>query len=1082
MGGGKGKSKIPVKDYLLSIDYGICLGELDSINEIRVKEEVIWCGRMTAPGTIRVDLPDLFGGSLAEGGVRGDIDIYFGSASQVQTSATALQYGLTPETMPGYRGIAHAMFRDGNAGFKWSTNNPYYPSTWINATRIPKQLSTDFAVIYPHGRDYDDEASVTSPNSTITSWDLEALGVTGADVDASLVRFAYSLAGFFELTTGGPASGVVQLEVHYYNTADSEIPPADFLGGSVSGNGTCDIDKMLPVGTRRMTIRPQVLASMPIFTRTTISSGGKVEFPSNGPSWCGADGSKESQPQANPAHMIYEAMTREDLGMAAAPSAFDIPSFMAAAQIFYDEGMGLTIAWEQVMEVERYVGEILDHVAATLFIHPKTGLWTLYPIRGGYVVNDLPLLDPTNTTLENPQRKGLGETVNEVVIEWTNPDSEETETIVFQDAANIAAQGGIVSTTRNFYGVRYPELANVLGQRELRAVGYPLFGAEAYIDRTVAGDVFPGAVVRLTWPEHGLTNLPCRVGAVDYGKPGDSKVKLSLTEDVYGLETSSYTTVQRTGWEDPAQPPTPMDHVEVITSPLALYLRSGVPLDNISDGDYPIVPVAVLAARDAGGPVESFDLVGDGVLPNGDPTKVVLADLSPTSTDTLTTGIGITSEITWPASEVARFIDYGSPEPGTFLMIGSGDAGSEIVMLDKYDADADTWLVSRGMFDTVPRPWDAGVRVWFLGDFMDPVDPSQQSSGAEITYHLLPLSEGGKLTLEEATPVLFTPSDRPYCPIRPANVQFSFTGGDVQEVGDPPRLLANGNAEFNAGTGPADWTYEWVSVSEYDYFYDIGPQDGTRFFEFGGTVGHPAFMEQELMIPRGMDGYVSAGEVSHRFNFWITATGPAVGDDELWIEVDYFDDSATLIQSYVSDHYTASAQGVWQRVRIGHTIPVGARTYVFRVRAENVSGSSTGIYADNITVRFVKDRYPLWVFTAAEIPDTMDFTWANRNRLTEDSVAPRWEDASTTPEDGQTTLIRVRERFSRAVELEVSGITGTSYSLDLSTLTAYRLYDVEVLSERDGFESIQWFTQPIELVRAGYGYNYGYDYGENDGG
>ena len=86
-----------------------------------------------------------------------------------------------------------------------------------------------------------------------------------------------------------------------------------------------------------------------------------------------------------------------------------------------------------------------------------------------------------------------------------------------------------------------------------------------------------------------------------------------------------------------------------------------------------------------------------------------------------------------------------------------------------------------------------------------------------------------------------------------------------------------------------------------------------------------------------------------------------------------------------------------------------------------------------------------------------------------------------TPEDGQTTLIRVYEQGGTVPVAEHSGLTGTSFALPIDTLLSVRFWDVEFKAERDGFESVQGAKRTLSIERLGYGQNYGYDYGQNDG-
>ncbi len=1088
---GKGSSAIPVADYHLTIHYGVCYGVFEQVNQIYIKELPVWCGRMTEPGSITVDLPELFGGDTSEGGPKGVMEVYFGTPDQIMTEATAAQYDLTPTTMPGYRNVASVMFRGATSeeGFKWITNNPYVPGAWINGTRIPKQLSEDFAIIYPNGRDYEDSVSDTVAYNTVTDRNPVAMGATVEDIDAGLVTIAYSVSGSSVSVPGGvPLSLSVMIEVRFFDVNDDEIPfTAVSQGGIVDGAGEEILSMALPSGTRLYEIELTALPTFPLGSSTTREQTGLLSFPSNGPSWCEIDGSLASLPQANPAHMIYEALTDTDLGMGTTRETIDLDSFMYSAELFYNENFGLTAFWGDQTEVEDYISQITGHVQAALHLSPKTGLWTLVPFRDDYDVETLTVIDESNCRLENNGRKGLGETINEVVIGWTNPDTEETETITFQDPANIAAQGSLVSETHTYYMLRSVELANEVGARDIRTAAYPLFGSDAYVNRSLRNSVFPGAVLKLNWTADGITGMPVRVTDVDYGKPGAEEIKLSISEDIFGLEKTTYSTIQKTFWQDDSLvPPTPMTDVDFMTAPLALYLRAGHSLTELSDDDYPVVPVVVLAKRDGGGAVSTFDLVGEGVKANGDPVPVTLAKLTPTPSGETTVELVREAETLMANEELLLFTGTLTPETGMFLKVGEGDLTSELIMLDAYDEDTEVWTVARAMFDTVMRVWPIGTRVWYLGDFLIPVDPTEQNDGEETVYHLLPTSAGGKLAYADSDPYPFTPTARPYQPIRPANVEVepSALGASMAEY---EIEVQNPGAETHATLVPTIWTCVKVSTDTSESDGDGGevlPHTGARFFKFGGTVGDDASMEQTLSIPGALDDHVDAGDLTLQVPFYIAGRNPA--HDPVNVEVEFYDAADTLLDTITSEDFFPvglPTAGLWTLKEPTFAVPATARYYVLRFLAFDTgpTGASTHTYVDTISVRWLKEGFPIFGFSGTEIPADLNLSWSNRNRLSEDTLAPRWTEATVTPEVGQTTTVRVRERFSQSVEFEETGITGTTYALDLSVLTDFRLYDLEILSERDGFESIQWITIPVEIVGLGYGNNYGYDYGENDG-
>lgn len=946
---GGGKTKIPVSDYLMSIHFGICKGQLDSVNKIYVKEKPIWCGFAREQTSINVDMKDLFGGDKKEGGVRGTMELFMGTADQTMTLEIASRYGRTPNTMPGYRGIGSIFFRGtGAGGFKWISNNPYLPGAWVNVSRIPKGLSNSFAEVYEVDPDLSGSGSILDgfgekfpiEVGSLETWvvyDLVALGIptdkidegtlAGFDPDGEAIEdgvriylsFEIAFPGFIPGTSGNTTH---EFDVEFYSSsiAPENLLETGFIGstsftGEISAGSTYHFKQAtsdnLPRFCRFVRVRCHRSDEIAYFVPGSEDSYFIYGLGDVAASHCGTD-TMGRLPDANPAHMIYEVLTDRDWGMGAPPSSIDLASFMYAAELFHTERFGLSIMWSQQSDIQSYVSEILDHVQANLFIDPRSGLWTLVPLRGDYDPDTLPVLNPSNCKATNRQRKGLGETVNEIVVSWTNPNNEKEETITFQDLGSIAANDGeIISASRNYYGIRNAKLASAVGQRDLRSASYPMFGCDIVAHRSMSF-LRPGSVAKLDWPEDGIVGMIVRVGKVDYGRPGEGSVKFPVTEDVFALDVATYTGTQTGEWVSPETPPTPMTSTAALTIPLPLLLRSGVPLSDISDEDYPSVFNGVLSDHETAA-VEYFELQGPLIRPNGDPYIGLLGNVLPTASAPLTQALVAEPFTVLTGFQIAEIASPGTVEVGDFIYLtsGSNDETSEVLMLDSFDGS--DWTVARGMFDTIPRAWPIGTRAWFLGDDVAARDPAVQTAGVPIPYRLLTRTSGGTLPLGSAPVFTFTASERPYLPFRPANVTFTPSGG-----GTPlsPEL-------------PAD---------------------------------------------------------------------------------------------------------------PGAVVPL---------------------------------QYLL-----ADKPTSISVAFATRNRLSEDIVAPKWDAATVTPETGQTTTIRLRDLDTDMVLTTLSGLTSSPQVLSLAAITGLGRFAVEVLSVRDGFESLQYVAQRIKVVEPGYGNAYGFAYAD----
>ena len=1180
MGSKGGDQTRPVFDYHLSIDYGVCSGEIDHFNKGWIKDKSIFCGKYSVRTDLEIGLPQLFGGDDAEGGVKGVVELYTGAELQVSSWELSKRLGLTPINAPGYRGLAHMFFRgaldadvidgeieeanaddslasiidsliytvfiqEGNAGgssarhgWMWTSNNPYLPALKASVTRLPRKGLIDaYDAIWPAARIDDDGnlaglASViqeTTPDVSITDGahgefdvglangglvDLYEVGFTQTQIDAGdalidaawlLTALSYDTSGLGDLTcytnvrfysafpdfwdsatqvapvlgeetdvadvqvfelAGGerdrgdiyPAQNSVTVNsptvtapvgsryvrvqalfaaatgvtvqtpaesgnyhdewlydnpnagytpgsyglgaINVYDTsvpgpdpeppADTAVAPPDdyeeiYIAGQLTINETPPtklgvvvdlvaagfpeeaIDSgLLYVSSSWTGVTYQSIPALPdgnSLTSSSISfydendgapvnwydasmgggvgwsegptggsthshSSGAIPIPagarwvqlrnsytpavgqttqvdtnswfiaglSYGPQWCATDDLLGPLPDANPARIIYDCLVNEEWGKGEDPALIDDTAFDAAAATLYTERFGLSFAFFEQDSIENFISEVLDHIQGFLFQDPTTGLWTLTLLRDDYDAGAAPLLDETNCVATDRKRRLWGETINEIVVSWTDPQTEKQATVAAHDLGNIAIQGAVISETREYYGVRNALLAQVIAYRDVQAAGYPLFSCNIEVDRS-EWNARPGDVRRFSWPDDQINEIVVRVMAVDYGKPTDRTIRLTVTEDIFSIERASYGAPQTTEWVNVEQPPSPADVQAAFTAPLPALVRSGQSIDDIDAGDPGIVG-AIFADEDGNRP-DTIEVWAEVVKANGSTATEQITVIAPTTSALLMVALPQEAESTIRKSQIDAILNRNGEE-GQMFMLGFQEATSEIIMLDTYNSTTREWTVKRGMWDTVPLEWPSGVRLWNFAGSATSIDTKARESGDTVTYYLLPRTSLGVLPFEDSVPLTVTYRDRPFAPFRPADAQLDGNG-------------------------------------------------------FGGVIDRPS--------------------------------------------------------------------------------------------------TTTSIEA----------------------------TWKNRNRTSEDQVALAWDDASVAVEAGQTVTLRILDDLGNEHDT-ITGLTGESHTIDAVDLPLSLEGYIEFLSVRDGFTSLWGARRYFDIRPAtGYGLAYGYDYGQSEG-
>jgi hypothetical protein len=402
-----------------------------------------------------------------------------------------------------------------------------------------------------------------------------------------------------------------------------------------------------------------------------------------------------------------------------------------------------------------------------LFQSPVTGKWKLVLLRDDYDAETLEWLTPANCIVRNAKRRRWGETVNEVTVSYTDPDSEESATVTAHNLANKAIQGGTAAETRNYYGVRNPRLAQVLANRDVIEAGTPLWTAVIEVDRS-EWQIEPAELRRLEWPDESIAEMVVRILSVDYGKKGDRKVKLSVIEDIFSVAGIGFTTPQGPLWQDDRVSPQPAESVVFTSVPMPELMRFGEDPDEVDEAG--IVRLAVMA--DSGSqPV--LDMQTWRRLPS-------LSDYSLVAQHGPRRRYLIPSALTEQAvSAIPRaWIDalgYGFIQPGSRLMLGDDDLTGEVVVLVSFDSTTQNWAVNRGAFDTVPKAWPTGSSLWHYPDGREFVVDAEFEEGSQA-FRVLPRTRLGRLPISSAPTVLHDVRRRHDLPFRPADVQINGLG------------------------------------------------------------------------------------------------------------------------------------------------------------------------------------------------------------------------------------------------------------------------------------------------------------------
>ena len=505
----------------------------------------------------------------------------------------------------------------------------------------------------------------------------------------------------------------------------------------------------------------------------------------------------------NPAHIIYECLTNDAWGMGYSTSAIDNDNFIYAADYLYNESFGLSLMWNQQSTIQQFIQIICDHIGAALKVDPITGKFQLKLIRADYDPDDLVIFNQTNIVeLQSFQRAGWGETVNEVTIVYTDPDTRKETSTTVHDLANIQAQGQVVNQKTNYTGVCRHDLANKVAMRDLLSRSIPLSKAKFTVNRK-AWSLVQGDVFKFTWSKLGINNLILRVMSVSTGTLENGLITVEAVEDVFGLPSVSYASNQENGWENPTQEP--------IASPLRKFVEATY---------YDIATTMTSADLAATDPNEGYAVMYAKGYSNvalnyllktrisgiGDYIEVSDAPHCPTayawSFDTLEEYT--TTTIDNIVGDLSRFII------GNYLI-----CDDEYMRVDVIDTINNEITVARGVLDTVPQLHDANAPIYFAEGFGS-VDSTAYIDGEDIQAKVITRTNSGILDIDDAPVDTLTIQARHYKPYPPAKIRI--------------------NTSFNPSFVVSKITITWAHRNRLQQTVDILAQDDDSVTPEAGTT------------------------------------------------------------------------------------------------------------------------------------------------------------------------------------------------------------------------------------------------------
>lgn len=798
MGGG-GSKRVTVGHWLYAyVHVIVCAGPVNKVLEMIYGERTMYKGTVSDNSSISINLPSLFGGEKADGGVFGTVSIEFGKDTQpVNSTVVSLMGG----DMPAFRRYLSMMFNN----FAWSFIVPQIKPIWVRVESITADWDNG-DVWYPEKVSIKRLKGINSNYSIGVTWKP----VLTPSPQSISYRLEYRVAGTLDdfTTLGTAAFSGGRLPAPSSNSKNQPNNIVNFTGGSSGAVNQFGLGGIfnstdageIPSGSRTHTVT--LIQDAYEFRVVKLSGSGDVTVTS-------ISDSVPTYNDMNVVHALYHFLTQDRWNYKLPASSIDDTSWRNVADIAHLEGYGIsaTIKSESVKEL---IEKCLGILNAYLKPNFETGKLELRLMRDDYDLDDLAVIDDDNSELlQHDLALDAADIINTVTVKYLD-DNRNEKTITANNLAMVQAAGGVVPTTNTYDWIRTPKLASRLCQRDLRILSTPVFRQKRRINRVVWNHA-KGDVVKVVDVTNGIAGAAYRIQEIK--EQDDGWYEVDLVEDIFGMEDSTFTPPADVPFQyDPALLSEP-EFIKVFELPYLVVHTS------LSEAERNALPVeysylgAAVTRNEAGAFSYRYDLLQSLSEDSG---YIDIADGDYNPTGFIEQSLIKEVESTFNFNDVVDMAIEKFDSVGAVLALIISDAGEEIVGVKTYSEEDLQMTVIRGVCDTVPLIHPAGARLMVLTS-ANAFDDTQRLPGDELFYRVVPVGMGNKLPEEDADVIevpVFGRAIRPYPPgdfkINGARWPASVIGLVTLSWAHRDRLMQTVNlvAQDASSIGPeADTTY-----------------------------------------------------------------------------------------------------------------------------------------------------------------------------------------------------------------------------------------------------------------------------------
>lgn len=458
----------------------------------------------------------------------------------------------------------------------------------------------------------------------------------------------------------------------------------------------------------------------------------------------------------NTVHKIYEILT-DDTAMNKPTSEINQENFRLMAKRIQDERLGMSWA-VQDKSCKEALDELCHHIEAGIRVNRQTGLYEIILFRDDLVQQQLNTaihFNESNIKQFSTEINNRDEMINTLNVKYYDRENLKMSSFSISDIGLLHTLGYENAKDIDFPYFMNRRNAEKVAHWKLKQLSTPVWKGSFTTGAYQARSLNRYDVIKLSWKNLGIENLPVRIMAINLGDGIDNTVTIDFIEVIQFSNINISAPYLDGPIQNNSEPKVAqaqlfeMPYLESVQQ----FNESMINLELKDDPDLSYLMVACKRPQANSKNALLYSHSGSQYDRTGYVSYCLTATLNQ-NIDYLTTSFNV------------KDVDsLSSIERGSIILIDD-----EFMIFQSYSSN--TLYVKRGALDTQPQKHNADSILYFCDEYSG-LDNTKYTNQETVKAKVLTLANGAMLDINQAPELQLKLQGRLYRPYPPANVRIN---------------------------------------------------------------------------------------------------------------------------------------------------------------------------------------------------------------------------------------------------------------------------------------------------------------------